>query len=100
MAKKAKIKKTKKRKQPKPLVTVSEGWSPHVGLSEEVRRECETVRFLSHYAVDRLCDCGCHKQLLSHLGSNLGGFCADVVHNYMTDLIHEARGKGKGVRGG
>ncbi len=100
MAKKAKIKKTKKRKQPGPLVMVTEKWSPWVGLSEEVRRECETVRFLGHHAVDRLCDIGRHKELCSTVQINLSAICADVIREYVTDLIAEARAQGKEVGGG
>ena len=48
MAKKAKIKKIKKRKQREPLVTVEPQWDVKIELAKDVHRECETVRVLGH----------------------------------------------------
>ncbi len=91
MAKKAKIKKTKKRKRREPLFTVEPQCDPGIQFSKEVRSECETVRFLGHHVVDRLCDTGRHDWLAGTLGVDLAALCEDVIRNYVTDLIDETR---------
>ncbi len=97
MAKKGKIKRTKKRKQREPLVTVQQQDDPDIELSKEVRTECETVRFLGHHVVDRLCDSGRHEWFSGSLGVDLAALCEGVMRNYVTDLIREARAAGKAV---
>ena len=99
MAKKPKIKKTKKRKQREPLVTVEPQCDLGIELSEEVQRECETVRFLGHHVVDRLCDTGRHDWLAGSLGLDLAALCEGVMRNYVTDLIDEARAARKEAAG-
>ena len=95
MAEEPEIKKKKKRM---PLVTVSEVRTPGVMLSRVIENECETVRFIAHHVVDRLCDIGNHKWCAGALGTYLEGICLDVVSEYMMDLVREARAAGKEVR--
>ena len=100
MAKKAKIKKIKKRKQREPLVTVEPQWDVKIELAKDVHRECETVRVLGHRVVDLLCDTGRHDWLAGSLEFDLAALCEDVIGDYVSALIEQARAQGKEVGGG
>ena len=97
MAKKAKIKKTKKRKQREPLVTVEPQDDLGIQFSKEFQTEGETVRLVGHRVVDLLCDSGRHDWLVGSLAMDLAALCEGVMRNYVTELIHEARAARKEV---
>ncbi len=100
MAKNAKIKKTKKRKQREPLVTVEPQCDLGIQFSKEFQTEGESVRLLGYRVVDLLCDTGRHDWLAGSLSVDLAALCEDVIRNYVTDLIDEARAARKEVARG
>ena len=97
MAKKAKIRETKKRKQREPLVTVEPQCDLGIQFSKEFQTEGQSVRLLGHRVVDLLCDTGRHDWLAGSLGVDLAALCEDVIRDYVTDLIDEARAARKEV---
>ncbi len=100
MAKKAKIKKTKKRKQREPLFTVERDCDVEVQFTRVVIEDPETVRRLAHRVVDLLADSGDYDRLSQSISNNLHWMLDDFVVKNVTDLIHEARAVRKEVPGG
>ncbi len=97
MAKKGKIKRTKKRTQREPLVVVDPVGTLEMRFSDELRKEPETLRRLAHRVVDLLVDSGRYEWLADSVAGNLVWIADVVVVNYVTDLIREARAGGKAV---
>ena len=100
MAKKARIKKTKKRKQREPLVTVHPECDVQVRFTRAVIEDRETIRRLAHRVVDLLADSGDYDQLGDSISHNLFWMLDDFVVKNVTDLIDEARAARKEVPGG
>jgi hypothetical protein len=100
MAKKAKIKRTKKRKQREPLVFLEPECALTLRLSRELQKEPETLRRLAHRVVDLVADSGRYDWLAGSVTGDLVCICDDIVLKNLSDLIREARADGKAVSRG
>ena len=100
MAKKGKIKRTKKRKQREPLVVLESECALTLRLSGELQKEPETLRRLAHRVVDLVADSGRYDWLADTVTGDLMCIADDIVLKNLTELIREARAGGKAVSRG
>ena len=88
-------KKKTKRKKPDALVHLAEKFSMEVVFSRGFEEEPETLRRLAHRTVDLLVDAGHYRWLSDSVADELRCLTDDLVVDHLTELIVEARARGK-----